>query len=658
MTTTATSQLTPAAPTGAAPAGDPRWVRPALVGLLLTTGVLYLWGLGASGWANGFYSAAVQAGSHSWKAFFFGSFDSASFITVDKPPAALWVMDLSARMFGVNAWSILVPQALMGVGSVALVYATVRRRFTPTAGLIAGAVLATTPAAALMFRFNNPDALLTLLLTASCYAMVRALEHARTRWLVFAGTLIGFAFLTKMLQALVVVPGFAMVYLAAAPTSVGRRVRQLLVAGAAIVVSAGWWVLAVALTPAADRPYVGGSQHNSIWELIVGYNGLGRLTGNETGSVGGAGNAGSQWGPTGIARLFNSEYGGQVAWLIPAALVFLVAILWLVRRAPRTDGRRAQLLLWGSWLIVTGLTLSFAKGIIHAYYVIVLAPAIGALVGIGADATWRSRRHLAPRAVIGGALVITTLWSWTLLDRTPSWHPALRLVVLASGLGAAAAVFAVPALHRRAATLVAGVAIASALAGPAAYALDTVSVPHSGAIPTAGPAGQGGFGRAGFGRGGSRFGPPQAAPNGLAGTAGGPPGRGGLGGLLDTATPSDALVAALRADASSYTWVAATVGSNNAAGVQLATGLPVMSIGGFNGTDPTPTLAEFQALVAAGKVHYFLGGGGGGGGGGGFGAGPGGGLRGSGTSTAITAWVQETFTATTIGGTTVYALDG
>jgi 4-amino-4-deoxy-L-arabinose transferase-like glycosyltransferase len=207
---------------------------------LAATALLYLWGLGASGWANAFYSAAVQAGATSWKAFFFGSSDSANFITVDRAPASLWVMALSARVFGVNAWSILVPQALEGVAAVAVLYATVRRWFSPGAGLLAGLVLATTPAAALMFRFDNPDALLVLLLTLSAYATVRALEHASTRWLALAGSLVGFAFLAKMLQAFLVVPAFGLVYLVAAPTPLRRRLWQLCVAAAALVARYMW----------------------------------------------------------------------------------------------------------------------------------------------------------------------------------------------------------------------------------------------------------------------------------------------------------------------------------------------------------------------------------------------------------------------------------
>jgi 4-amino-4-deoxy-L-arabinose transferase-like glycosyltransferase len=286
-------------------ADDPGWVRPSLLGLLAATALLYLWGLGASGWANAYYSAAAQAGSVSWKAFFFGASDAASSITVDKTPASLWLMALSVRLFGLSAWSVLVPQALAGVATVGVLYAAVRRWFSPAAALLAGAVLACTPAATLMFRFNNPDALLTLLLTLAAYATIRALEHASTRWLLLAAAFIGFGFLTKMLQALLVVPALALVYLLAAPTSLRRRSGQLALAGLGLVVAAGWWVAIVELLPASWRPYIGGSQTNSVLELTLGYNGLGRLTGNETGSVGG----GMGWGQTGWTRLF----GGEVA---------------------------------------------------------------------------------------------------------------------------------------------------------------------------------------------------------------------------------------------------------------------------------------------------------------------------------------------------------
>ncbi|MBR7677650.1 glycosyltransferase family 39 protein, partial [Streptomyces daliensis] len=274
----------------------PRWERPAYWGLLVVAAVLYLWGLGASGYANSFYSAAAQAGGASWKAFLFGSLDAGNAITVDKPPAALWPMGLSVRLFGLGSWQILVPQALMGVGTVAVLFAAVRRRFGPAAGLLAGALLALTPVAALMFRFNNPDALLCLLMVAALYGVQRALEDARTKWLLFAGLCFGLGFLTKTLQAWLILPPLALVYVVCAPARLPRRIGQLALAGLVMVVSGGWWVALAELWPAASRPYIGGSQTNSFLELTFGYNGFGRITGNETGSVGGGAPGGGPGG--------------------------------------------------------------------------------------------------------------------------------------------------------------------------------------------------------------------------------------------------------------------------------------------------------------------------------------------------------------------------
>jgi 4-amino-4-deoxy-L-arabinose transferase-like glycosyltransferase len=631
---------------------DPAWVRPSLLGLLAATALLYLWALGASGWANDFYSAAAQAATQSWKAFFFGSSDASNFITVDKPPAALWVMGLSARLFGVNSWSLLAPEALMGVATVGLLYATVRRWFGPAAGLLAGAVMALTPVATLIFRFNNPDALLVLLLVAGAYATVRALEDGRTGWLVLAGACVGFGFLAKQLQTLLVVPAFALVYLAAAPGSRARRFGQLAAAGAAMVASAGWWVAIVELVPASARPYIGGSQTNSILELTFGYNGFGRLTGNETGSVGGGpgGPGGGGWGPTGWARMLGAEVGGQIAWMLPAALLLLAAGLWLTRRMPRTNRARAGFALWGGWLVVTGLVFSFMQGIFHAYYTVALAPAVGALVGMGATGLWEVRRHPLMRWWLAGTLAVTAVWSNVLLRRTPDWHPGLAPLVLVVGLVVAGLVATIPqAAPRRAALAVAAAGLLVALAGPAAYALDTAATPHGGAIPSAGPAvpgargGPGGFGGFGQAAPGQGFGPGGFGQGG-AGPFGGQ--RGGMGGLLDGGTPNAELVALLQQDADRYSWVAAAVGSNSAAGVQLATGDPVMAIGGFNGSDPAPSLAQFQQLVAEGRIHYFLGGGRMGGGS----------MGGSDAARQISAWVQDNFTATTVGGATVYDL--
>ncbi|MDJ0342111.1 glycosyltransferase family 39 protein [Streptomyces sp. H10-C2] len=672
---------------------DARWVRPAFLALLAVTAALYLWDLSVSGYANSFYSAAVQAGSESWKALFFGSSDAANSITVDKPPAALWPIAVAVRIFGLDSWSILVPEALMGVATVGVLYAAVRRRFSPAAGLIAGGALAITPVAALMFRFNNPDALLALLMTVAVYCVLRALEGARTKWLVWAGVAFGLAFLTKTLQAFLILPPLALVYAVFAPTTVRRRIGQLALAGLALVVSGGWWVAIVELWPASSRPYIGGSQDNSFLSLTFGYNGFGRITGNETGSVGGGGAGGAQggsmWGATGITRLFDGDMGGQIAWLLPAAFLLLVAGLWLTRRAPRTDTRRAAFLVWGGSMLMTFAVFSFMSGIFHQYYNIALAPYIAAIVGMGATTLWEKRSHLAAAAALTVTAAGTGYWAYVLLGRSSDWHPWLRWAVLAGGLLAAAGLLLAVRLGRRIAAVAAGVGIAAALAAPFAYTLNTVGTGHAGSIVTAGPSVQGGMGgmRGGVGMppgtaggrngqagpgqgqqggtggtggfpgggqrptmpGGTQNGRPQNGQTlpGQGGTDGGGRGGGGMGGLLGGASVSSAMKALLEKNASDYTWVVAAIGSQNSASYQLAIGDPVMAIGGFNGSDPSPTLAQFKKYVSEGKIHYFIAASQGGGGGG---------MGGQGTSAQIATWVESAFTKKTVGTTTVYDL--
>jgi 4-amino-4-deoxy-L-arabinose transferase-like glycosyltransferase len=618
----------------------------------------------------------------------------------------------------------------------------VRRWFGPAAGLLAGAALALTPVATLMFRFNNPDALLVLLLTAAGYAMVRAVESGRTRWLVLAGTLLGFGFLTKMLQAFLVLPAFGLAYLVAGPPRLGTRIWQLLAGLGAVIAGAGWWVAAVMLTPAADRPFIGGSTSNSILQLALGYNGLGRLDGNETGSVGfaagrggGPGGGPAFGGSAGLGRLFGSEMGSQISWLLPAALLAAAALAWLAWRGRRagagTDRSLPALLLWGGWLLVTAAVFSFMAGIIHPYYTVALAPPIAALTGIVAVRLWRLRDAWPARALLSAGVAITALWSYLLLDRSPAWHPPLRFAVLIIGIASAAllllprradgrgpAVTSRPqAATRRGVTLhglAAAGAIAAMLAGPAAFSVSTAAAAHTGALPSAGPAaaigaggpgggagpggggglrglpGRGGAagsaGQAPAGGAGRLGGAPSAAGGSVPGGAGsgsaasGGPGSGGLGGagatggagsgagqlprspgsaagrgiaggrgggpggLGGSTQVSQALIRLLKHDAGAYTWAAATVGSESAAPLQLAAGEPVMSIGGFNGTDPAPSLAQFRRLVAEHEIHYFVGANAHSFGGG------------SGAASAITRWVAAHFTARTVGGETVYDL--
>nr|WP_314142909.1 glycosyltransferase family 39 protein [uncultured Rhodococcus sp.] len=634
----------PSADAPSMPVTSPRWEWVGLIALLVGTGVAYIWGLGASGWANSFYSAAIQAGSMSWKASFFGSSDAANSITVDKPPMSLWLMSLSVRIFGLNTWAMLVPQALLGVASVALLRATVKRRFGGAAGLLAGLVLAVTPVAALMFRFNNPDALLVLLMIASVWALLRGVETGKTKWLLITGMFVGFGFLTKQLQVMLVVPPLALTYLIAGSPKFLTRLCQLFGALGAMIVAAGWWLLIVEFWPASSRPWVGGSQNNSILELTLGYNGFGRLSGDETGSVTPGG--GSMWGETGIFRMFDASQGGQIAWLIPAALILLVVGLVLRGRVPRTDVQRASLIVWGSWLLVTGLTFSFMAGIFHSYYTVALSPAVAALVGIGSVMLWRRCEAYWVRIAMAVAVASTVAMAWVLLGRSEGFVPWLKWAVLVVG-GLAGVALLIPALTRGrlAAASILAVMFAG-LAGPTAYAVDTIGTAHNGSIVSAGPdTGMRGFGGMGEGRRG-QGGMPGGMPGGRQLPAGAPgqmPGGAEMGGLLEGSEPTTAITEMLEQNADSYTWVAAAIGANTAAGYQLATEDPVMPIGGFNGTDPSPTLAQFQQYVADGEIHYFIGGGG---------------MPGveSGTSAAISSWVTENFTATIVDNVTFYDL--
>ena len=686
------------------------WEKIGFVSLLLVTAVLYFWNLSINDYGNSFYTAAAQAGADNWTAFFFGSSDMANSITVDKTPLSLWPMMLAVKIFGLNSYSLLGPEALLGVASVALLYRTVRRHHGVPAALIAGWALALTPVATLMFRFNNPDAMLVFLMIAAVWAGLRGVEDGRWRWVVAAGAFIGLGFLAKQLQVLLIVPPLALMWLICARGGVMRRIGQLLAAGASMVAAVAWYIAAVELWPADKRPYIGGSQNNSIIELTLGYNGLGRLNGNETGSVvpGGGQGQGGAWGETGIFRMFESAQGGQIAWLLPLALVLFVVGLWVTRTAARTSTIRASYIAWGGWLVATALTFSFMQGIFHQYYTVALAPAVAALVGAGLIDAHRSTSRVI-HTVLATSMLGSSIWAYILLNRSSDFLPWLKFVVVAAGV----ITFVLIMIHTFAprllnpkmllvSTLVAG--SLTLLSGPLAYSLETVNSSNMGSIPTAGPAvaggmggpgGQGGPGGPG-GQGGpdghngnmmlptggndgntgqahgqQRPAPPSqngtmptppngsadgaGTPGGQAGQGGPGGGQGGPGGLLGGGDASTEVTSLLTANADSYTWVAATSGSQSAATYQLAAGYSVMPIGGFNGSDPSPTLEQFKQWIAEGKIHYYI-----------VSDGPGGGAGGPGgensdssterTSSQIQSWIEENFTAQTVDGVTMYDL--
>ena len=589
--------------------GDPAWVRPGLAAALLLAALLCLWDLTSSGYSNTYYAAAAKAGSESWKAWFFGSLDPGSFITVDKPPLSLWLMGLSARVLGFSSFSLLLPQALCTIAAVALLYATVRRVFSPAAGVLAAAALAITPVTVAIARVDNPDALLVLLLVASAWFTVRAVESGRTRHLALAGAMVGLAFMTKMLQGWMVLPALAAAYAIAGPGPLLRRMWQLAVGGAATLAVSAAWPLAVSLWP-GSTPYIGGSEDGSVWDLILGYNGLGRIFG-EGGGMGGGGM--SFGGAAGLWRMFNAQVGGQIAWLLPLAGAGLLAGLWLTRRAPRTSVARAGWVLFGVWALVHVVVFSFQQGIFHPYYASALAPAVAALAGGGLVAMWAwARDSWAGTAALATAVALTAYVALVVLGRTPDFAPWLRYAVYA---GAVVAVIGLALrrqrlLGRRA---IAAVAVALALAtaaGPAAYSVATAGRALDGNNVTAGPASASGFG----GQGG-----------------------GGMGG---GGSVSSETIAWLQAHQGSAKYLVAATGSQTTAGIIIASGEPVVTIGGFNGGDPAPTVAQLEAMVKAGELRYVLVGGG-------MGGGPGGS-----SSSELSTWVQEHGTAVTDAGVT------
>lgn len=589
--------------------------------LLSLAALVYLWNLPLNGWGNGYYAAAAQAGSVDWTAFWFASSDGGNGITVDKLPASIWVSSLSVRMFGLSSWSLLVPQALLGVGTVAVTYLIVRRHFRMSSAVLAGLVVLTTPAAAIMFRYNNPDALLTFLLTLSVYCMVRAVDDGRWRWILLAATVIGAAFLTKSAQALLLLPAMGLVYLYSGPGSVRRRLVQLGSAIVWVLLVAGSWVVIAENTHAADRPYAGGSFGNSFVEVLLRQNGLGRILGAE-----GGGTDGQEMSSPGLLRLLvYPSFGTQGSWLVPVALVAFVCSLILLRRAGRTDPRRALLLLAGGWFIAYAGTFSFMSGVVHPYYLVSIAPPVAILTAAGWQLAWAARRWLSFRLAMAASVLASAALAFGYFSKSGGSGPALALLVLViSVIGCELLVFRI---RLRRISLVTVIATAAAcFIGPATFTLSAVQAQHTGVGPMAMLPGSAVVLDSPH---------PDLWPEGdsrLRGSA--------LGHPADSE-----VLALLRLNASTYRWAAAAPGALNAANYQLGSALPVLPIGGFNGGTPFPTLEQFQTYVSSGQIKYYL-------------------SRGgsmdisaeAGFADEVTAWVRENFTPDRFGDTDLFDL--
>jgi 4-amino-4-deoxy-L-arabinose transferase-like glycosyltransferase len=603
-------------------------LRPELVGLLALTAILNLWNLSVNGWANTYYAAAVRSMSTSWHDFLFASLDKSGLMTVDKPPLAFWIQALSVRAFGFHSLSMLVPEALMGMAAVFLVYDMTRRPFGRVAGTVAGLAFAITPITVAVARHNNPDELLILCCVAAVWCALRALETGRTRWLVLTGVCVGLGFETKMGVALLVVPGIAVAWLwtrwggtwRARLTATG----QLLTGGAALVAVGGAWPLLVTLTPAADRPWISGTSDNSIWSLIFGYNGLGRVAG-QTGGPGGGGGGGGFGagnlfgGATGPFRLLQSALGDQAGWLLGFAVVAGLAIL-VLSRLRRGDPRTGWLMVVGGAFLVPAIVFSFASGIFHPYYVSFLAPFAAALVGAGAGlmlprslggvAEGASARVIAPLAIAAGAA--TELVVLGELDGSLSW--AEPLIIAVAGACVVALALRLPS-RVRAALL--AIALAALLAAPSAWAADTLGHATSGTFPAGGPTGAslGGPG-AGPGRGftrpgglprTNRFAPPGAG-NFARPPAGGGFGpsssRGGFAGGFGGDRSS--LTAALRYVNEHGGGVLGVSSQSSAATAILSGDANVAGLGGFSGRESSVSATWLAKEVAAGRLRWVI----------------------------------------------------
>jgi 4-amino-4-deoxy-L-arabinose transferase-like glycosyltransferase len=616
-------------------------VHPELAALVALAAVLNLWNLSVNGWANTYYSAAVRSMSTSWHDFLFASLDKTGLMTVDKPPLAFWVQALSVRVFGFHPLSILVPEALMGVAAVALVYDLTRRMFGRVAGGVAGLAFVLAPITVAVARHNNPDELLILCCVAALWCAVRALETGRTKWLVLTGVCVGLGFETKMGVALLVVPGIALAWMWTRWGSNWRErlraARQLVYGGLAMIAVGGAWPLLVTLTPAADRPWISGTSDNSIWSLIFGYNGLGRVAGQTGGPGGGAGGGGGFGGnslfggATGPFRLLQSALGDQAGWLLGFAVVAGLAIL-VLSRLRRRDPRTGWLMAVGGAFLVSAVVFSFSSGIFHPYYVSFLAPFAAALVGAGtgmmlprsfggADENNRAARVIAPLAIAAGA--VTELVVLGELNGSLGWAKPVIIGVA----GACAVILALSLAPKARAALVI-VALAVLLAAPAAWAAQTLGHAASGTFPAGGPAsasmggpGGGGAGGRAVGRGG--FAPPSGGRFALPGGGGSAPGAGGGaltspgaggsprgfsagGGAGGFGGDSTSLTAAIRY-ANQHGGGAIGVSSqSSAAAAILSSNANVAGLGGFSGRESSVSATWIAQEVAAGRLRWVI----------------------------------------------------
>lgn len=587
------------------------WQQLALVLVMLTSVFMNFYNLGRSGFGNLFYAAGVRSMGDNLHNFFFVSYDPGGFVTIDKPPLGFWLQTISVKLFGFTPFSIFLPQALAGVLAVLLLFHLVRRHFGFTAGLLAALALAVSPLSVVTNRNNTIDSTLAFVLLLSAWAIMRAAETGKWRWLLLSAVLIGVGFNVKMMEAYLVVPAFGLLYLLAAPCRLWLRVVQLLVAVLVLLAVSLSWAIAVDLTPASQRPYVGSSKDNSEISLAFGYNGVDRLLGRfgfggnrdnvsdarQPSSTGATKRASAGAFPfpgtssrtdenarrtggrafgsdaSGPLRLFNEALGGQISWLLPIALLGLLALAWQRRPRFQQDRQQQGLLLWGIWLLTMGAFFSIAS-FFHQYYMTIFAPAICALFGIGVVLMWQDYRRSGWRGwLLPLALVATGAEQIHFITSNLAWGAWLIPPIAVSCLFAALTLcFARLVTHLeinpRVLLLALGMGLAALLLTPAVWSALPGVQNTAISTPTAGPARQYGFGG-------------------------------------NTVT-NTALINYLEANEGDAKYLVATPSSMTANTIILATNRPVMAMGGFGGSDPILTPSQLASLVGNGTVRFFL----------------------------------------------------
>jgi 4-amino-4-deoxy-L-arabinose transferase-like glycosyltransferase len=595
-----------------APARSSLWHRLALGGIMLISIFMNFFQLGQNGFGNLYYAAGVRSMLDNWHNFFFVSYDPGGFVTIDKPPLGFWLQVVSAKLLGFTPFSVFLPQAIAGVLSVLLLYYLVRRHFGVVAGLLAALALALSPISVVTNRNITIDSTLALVLLLGAWAVMRAAETGRLRWLLLSAAIVGIGFNVKMLEAYLVVPAYGLLYLLAAPRSIWKRVGHLALAALVLLAISFSWALAVDLTPASLRPYVGSSQDNSEISLALGYNGINRLIGQfgrggnttaprgnggafpGTPSTGANGNAAQEppagfggafeSGAPGPLRLFNEPLAGQIAWLLPMAILGAVALAWQRRPNFQEDRQQQSLVLLGTWLLTMGVFFSVAS-FFHQYYMTEMAPAICALFGIGLVVMWRDYRRPGWRGwLLPIALIVTVAEQIHILTHYPAWGQ--WLIPLMVGLCAIAVIvlviarmaprIGVIAPHARYLLPALGVGVLALMLAPTVWAAVPVIQNTTAQLPVAGP----------------------SQANGLSGNF--------AGGRDDNGGTNQALVSYLLANQGKATYIVATPSSMTADSIILATNKPVMALGGFGGSDPILTTDQLAALVSKGTVRYFL----------------------------------------------------